>query len=192
MGSVKLPPIILASASPRRLELLRQVCQDFQVIPSNADETEHGALSPGEMSKINAYRKARAISKTHPDALVIGMDTVVALDDAIFNKPSNLDDAKRMLQCLQGRTHIVVTGVCLVHLRQRRLRLFSEVTHVTFKPLTAAHIAAYYKEVNPLDKAGGYAIQESGDQIVEKVDGSFSNVVGLPLERLRRELEFFQ
>ena len=192
MACVKLPPIILASASPRRLELLRQICQEFQVIPSNAPESESEALSPGEMSKINAYHKARVISKKHPDALVIGMDTVVALEDAIFNKPSDLADAKRMLLRLQGRTHVVVTGVCLVHLRQHRQRVFSEITHVTFKPLTVAQIIDYHKTVNPLDKAGGYAIQESGDQIVQSVDGSFSNVVGLPLERLRQELERFQ
>jgi len=99
---VKLPPLILASASPRRSELLRQLCGEFQVIPSNAAETESEALSPGEMSQLNAYRKARAISKKHPDSLVIGMDTVVALDDAIFNKPASLPDARRSGEQIAG------------------------------------------------------------------------------------------
>jgi septum formation protein len=188
---VKLPPLILASASPRRSELLRELNTEFRVIPSNADEIQSEALSPGEMSQINAYRKARVISKKYPDELVIGMDTLVALEDTVFGKPSSLDDARQMLLRLQGRSHVVVTGVCLIHLSQQRQRIFAELTRVTFKPLSVEQIQAYHAAVNPLDKAGAYAIQERGEELVEAVEGSFSNVIGLPLERLRAELESF-
>lgn len=175
------------------MQLLRLLnLPEFAVIPSSAEEIHSEALSPGEMSQINAYRKARAVSKKHPDALVIGMDTLVALEDVIFGKPKSMDHAREMLQRLQGRTHVVVTGVCLIHLRHHRQHIFAELTRVTFKPLSVAQIDAYHAIVNPLDKAGAYGIQEEGQQLVEAVDGSISNVVGLPLERLRAELECFQ
>ena len=189
--NVKLPPLILASASPRRSELLRQLNAEFRVIPSNATEIRSEDLSPGELSQINAYRKARVISKQHPDDLVIGMDTLVALDDVVFGKPASLAEAREMLLRLQGRLHVVVTGVCLIHLRRHRQRIFAELTQVTLKPLSVTQIEAYHAAVNPLDKAGAYGIQEQGDMLVESVEGSFSNVVGLPVERLRAELECF-
>jgi septum formation protein len=188
---MNLPTFILASASPRRADLLRQLDLSFEVLPSAADELHHEQLTAGELCQINAYRKARAVSKKHPDALVMGVDTLVALRTKIFGKPGSLDDARTMLGQLQGKTHHVFTGVCLIRLREHRQRMFSEMTEVTFRSLTPKQIDHYLSRVNPLDKAGAYAIQEHGDDIVRTIHGSFSNVVGLPLERLRDELAVF-
>ena len=185
---MNLPPLILASASPRRSELLRELGVEFQVIPGHAPEIHHEQMTAGELVQINAYRKARSIAKQFPDALVLGADTLVYLGTTLFGKPANRAAARAMLAQLQGRTHQVVTGVCLFHLRGHRCRIFAENTAVTFRPLTAAQIDDYLQRMNPLDKAGAYAIQEHGERIVEKISGSFSNVVGLPLERLRAEL----
>ncbi len=182
-------PLILASASPRRSELLRQLNVDFRVIPSDVPEINSEQLTAWELAQLNAYRKARAVAKKYPDALVMGADTLVYLDTALFGKPATLERAYEMLEQLQGRTHHVVTAICLLHLREHRQRLFAETTAVTFQPLDAVKIRRYLTRVNPLDKAGAYAIQEEGDLLVEKIAGSYSNVVGLPVERLGTELE---
>ncbi len=186
-----LPPLILASASPRRAELLQEMGVKFRVIPSHASELHDGQMTAGELSQINAYRKARRVAQQFPDALVLGADTLVYLGTTLFGKPEHLADARAMLAELQGRTHQVVTGVCLLHWRSHRCRIFAEGTAVSFRPLSAAQIRNYLKQVNPLDKAGAYAIQEHGEQIVMNISGSFSNVVGLPLERLRLELAWW-
>ncbi len=185
-------PLILASNSPRRSELLRGMGVEFKAVPSNAWEVHNEELTALEISRLNAWRKARAVAKSFPDALVLGSDTLVYLDTTLFGKPADLDDAFRMLSRLQGRTHQVVTGVCLIHLRGRQRKIFAESTLVKFRPLDPGGIRDYLGRVNPLDKAGAYAIQEHGDQIVESISGSFSNVVGLPVERLRKELPAFQ
>ena len=188
---MKLPPLILASASPRRAELLRQLNLKFEVVPGDATETFDGQLSPLELCQLNAHRKARAVAKMIPDALVLGADTLVFLGRDIFGKPRDLDEAKFMLTRLQGRMHQVVTGVSLIHLRGHRERIFAVSTDVKFRPLSAEQISGYLSTINPLDKAGAYAIQEHGDKIVEEISGSRSNVVGLPLERLREELSAY-
>jgi len=188
---MNLPTLILASASPRRAELLRQLDVDFEILPSAAEELHHEQMTAGELSQINAYRKARAVSKKHPDSLVMGVDTLVALRTKIFGKPTNMDEARAMLSALQGKTHHVFTGVCLIHLREHKQRMFVEMTEVTFRSLKPAEIEHYISRVNPLDKAGAYGIQEHGDDIVRTISGSFSNVVGLPLERLHDELAAF-
>ena len=136
----------------------------------------------------NAYRKAHAAARQHPNALVLGADTVVSLGRFALGKPADMTEARQMLARLQGKTHYVITGVCLIHGRTRRRRLFAVHTAVTFRRLERAHMNRYLAEINPLDKAGGYAIQEKGDRIVKSIQGSFSNVVGLPMERLRKEL----
>jgi len=186
---VSLPRFILASASPRRAELLRQVRVEFQVIPSDAPEIIDDHLSPWELCQLNAHRKARAVAKKHPDALVLGADTLVFLDGEVMGKPRDLADARRMLGRLQDRTHQVVTGFSLIHLREHRERTFVVSTDVTFRPLTAGQIADYLSKTNPLDKAGAYAIQEQGELIVSEISGSFSNVVGLPVDQVKSELE---
>jgi septum formation protein len=185
----ELPPLILASASPRRRELLRQLRLDFEVVSSEAVELLDEQLTVREAAQLNAYRKARAVAKKHPDALVLGADTLVCLETKLFGKPASFEEAYAMLESLQGRTHQVVTALCLIHLRSHRQRLFAETTEVTFRALDAVKIQRYLNTVNPLDKAGAYAIQESGDLIVESIDGSYSNVVGLPIERLRDEFK---
>jgi septum formation protein len=185
---VNLPPLILASASPRREELLRQLNLEFQILPAHVEEIAHEHLSPFEICQLNAYRKARAIAKKNPDALVLGADTLVFLDGDIFGKPRDLADAEKMLLRLQGRTHQVVTGVCLMQLRAHRERIFAVSTDVTFLPFDAKQIRDYLSKINPLDKAGAYSIQEHGEKIVAEISGSYSNVVGLPLERVREEL----
>lgn len=184
----RLPSLILASASPRRADLLQQLGVEFAVIPANPKEIHPEHLSPHEIAQINAYRKARAVAKRHPDALVLGADTLVCLGRTIFGKPSTLTDARAMLSRLQGRTHEVVTGVCLMQLRPYRQKVFAVSTAVTFRQLHAGQIRRYLAMINPLDKAGAYAIQEEGDLIVKGISGSFTNVVGLPVERLKNEL----
>ncbi len=183
-----MPPLILASASPRRAELLRQLELAFKVVPSAATEVFDEQLSPLELCQLNAHHKARAVAKKIPDDLVLGADTLVFLGREIFGKPRDLDEAKQMLMKLQGRTHQVVTGVSLIHLRAHRERLFAVSTDVTFLPLTMEQIGDYLSKINPLDKAGAYAIQEHGEMIVSEISGSYSNVVGLPVERLQAEL----
>ncbi len=185
---MKLPPLILASASPRRAELLKLLQVKFRILPGEAQEVAHEHLSPLEVCQLNAHRKARAVAKKIPDDLVLAADTLVFLDGEIFGKPRNLADARRMLARLQGRTHQVVTGVCLMHLRAHRERIFAVSTDVLFHPLDDRQIRNYLAKINPLDKAGAYAIQESGELIISEVSGSYSNVVGLPVEKLRQEL----
>lgn len=185
---MKLPPLILASASPRRAQLLQSAGLEFVVIPAQVTELEPDHLTPHECVQINAYRKARSVAKQHPDAVVLGADTEVSLDRRVFGKPANLEEAQAMLAALQGRTHEVVSGVCLLHLRAHWQRLFVVSTLVTFRPLNAEQIRDYLAHTKPLDKAGAYAIQEEGHLIVEDLDGSFTNVVGLPMARLLAEL----
>ena len=184
-----LPPVLLASRSPRRVELLRQILPGFETVPSNAVELEDGSLGARRLCELNAQRKALAMSERFPDHLVIGADTLVFLDGAPLAKPADLADAKGMLSRLSGRTHEVVTGVCLVLARASRMRLLSEVTYVRFRTLDDAVIEDYLGRVDVLDKACAYAVQEHGERIVERIEGSLTNVIGLPLEALRGALE---
>jgi septum formation protein len=182
---------ILASISPRRADLLREFKYEFSVVPSGAEEINFKNLSAGELARLNAFRKAQAVSKKHPDAVVLGVDTVVVFGREVFGKPSDAADAERMVMALQGQTHQVVTGVCLIHLQSRHQRLFYEQTDVTFRKMTPAQVRQYHAKVNPLDKAGAYGIQEKGVTVVESIAGSRSNVAGLPMERLQAELAKF-
>jgi septum formation protein len=186
---MKVRELILASASPRRADLLGSLGVRFAVVRSDAGELEAEHLTARELALVNAHRKARAVAKRHPDGLVMGADTLVTLRGRVFGKPRDREDASQMLLALQGQTHQVVTGVCLVHLRGHAERLFSEMTDVRFRVLDSAAIRRYLAKVNPLDKAGAYAVQEHGDWIIEEISGSYTNVVGLPMERLKVELE---
>ncbi len=189
---MKLPPVILASASPRRSELLRQLVPEFEVIIAGTPESQPEHLSAAETCMLNAWRKTHAVARKLPDHLVIGADTEVCLGREVFGKPSDRAHAERMIRNLEGREHQVVTGVCLIHQRRHRQFTFAETTRVTFQSLGADEIADYLDRINPFDKAGAYAIQEHGDRIVKKVEGSYSNVVGLPVESLKLALERFQ
>ena len=186
---MKRPPLILASASPRRAELLKLLPVQFAILPSDAEEVAPEHLSPLEVCQLNAHRKARAVAKKIPDALVLGADTLVFLDNEILGKPRDHAEAHRMLERLQGRCHQVVTGVSLIHLRAHQERIFAVSTDVLFHPLNAEQIRGYLAKINPLDKAGAYALQEFGEKIISEISGSYSNVVGLPVELLREELE---
>ncbi len=180
-----LPPLILASQSPRRVDLLRQLVPEFGIVASHATESEDAAQGTRRLCELNAQRKALLVAERYPNHLILGADTLVFLDETPLAKPADLDDARRMLGLLSGRVHEVITGVCLVHKSANRMRLFAEVTRVKFRPLTAESIEAYLARVHVLDKAGAYAAQEHGNLIVETIEGSFTNVVGLPQESLR-------
>ena len=158
------------------------------MVPSNVPEVAHDHLSPLEVCQLNAHRKAFAVAKKIPDALVLGADTLVFLDNEILGKPRNRNEARQMLARLQGRHHQVVTGVSLMHLRKHQERIFADSTDVLFHPLDSEQISDYIFKVNTLDKAGAYAIQEWGEVLVSEISGSYSNVVGLPVEILREEL----
>jgi septum formation protein len=179
--------IILASASPRRAELLRSLGVDFEVIPSAAEELHDESLAPALLCELNAERKATEVATAHAGRIVLGADTLVVLEGRLFGKPRDLDEARKMLANLSGRIHHVITGVCLYE--GTRKSVFSEVTEVTFKRLRPEGIEAYIAAVSVLDKAGAYGVQERGELLVEKVSGSYSNVVGLPIERLAREFD---
>lgn len=181
-------PWILASGSPRRSELMRALGLRFRVVVPAVPERAPGHLVPREICVANATAKAMAVARRHPEAWVLGADTEVALGTRVFGKPRDRREAASFLRTLAGRTHEVITGVCLVRAAAGRHLAFAEVTRVTFHPLTARQIAAYLDRVNPLDKAGAYAVQELGETIIEAIDGSLTNVVGLPLGALRRHL----
>ena len=170
---------------------MRQLGLEFEVAPSKAAELEREDLSPGELARANAGIKAGAVARRFPDAVVVGMDTLVALGRRVYGKPGSMARAREMLAELAGREHTVFTGVCLMQLRSRRRRVFAEMTRVKFRPLTSRDIDAYCAQANPLDIAGAYGIQEHGELIVESIHGSFSNVVGFPLERTQAELRDF-
>ncbi len=183
-----LPPVILASSSPRRSELLTSMDIEFEIVPSHAEESMDGGDFIPDLCEANARAKAEPIAELHPECLVIAADTLVYLEDELFGKPTHVDDAARMLTRLQGRTHQVATGVSLIYHNGEISKVFSVITNVTFLPLGREQIDEYLAGIDPLDKAGGYAIQEHKQMIAKRVSGSVSNVVGLPVERLKEEL----
>jgi septum formation protein len=180
------PRLILASESPRRRELLAGVTAEFFVVASYAAECSDASIGPGPLCEVNARRKALAVAERYPDDLVLAADTLVFLDRKPLGKPVDLAEAASMLRSLAGRTHEVITGVCLVHLRGARMRVFSEVTRVKFLPFDAAVIGAYLAAVPVLDKAGAYALQDRGEMLVDRVEGSASNVIGCRSKRCAR------
>lgn len=185
---MKTRPAILASASPRRQDLLRRAGFSFQVFVPEVEEIVHAGALYRETALANAFLKAEGAAEVFPDAVVIGADTVIELDGKILGKPLDEEDAFRMLRTLSGRTHEVVTGVAvLVKSENIRIR-FADVTKVTFKNLPDEVIRAYLSRVHVLDKAGAYGIQEQGDLLLERMEGSLDNVIGLPVERLSETL----
>ena len=182
------PRLILASASPRRRELLAQTGLAFDIIPATVTEHEDPATHPRVMVAHNAALKAAHVAALHPGAFVLGADTTVCIDGAVLNKPAHLAEARAMLHRLAGRTHTVFTGIAMRNL-SRRVSIDETVTsEVTFKPLDDATIDAYFRIVNPLDKAGAYGIQEGRDLIIAGHSGSFTNIMGLPMETVRQIL----
>ena len=182
-------PVILASASPRRRELLSGLGIEFTVIPAEVEEISSGSGCPAEeMVRLNAGLKADAVAKLHPGSLVIGSDTVVECAGRIFGKPHSAADAVAMLRTLSGKTHRVMSGVALRCEKNAIDCSFTEISRVTFRELTEEIIRRYMSLVNVMDKAGAYAIQEHSELILAELDGSLANVIGLPVERLESEL----
>jgi septum formation protein len=179
-------PLILASASPRRAELLRNAAISFTVEPAHVPEQPLLDEKPLDYAQRLARDKARAVFLRHPDNVVLGADTVVVVDEHLLEKPANERDAARMLRLLSGRAHQVISGVCLVAPRFERTE--AEVTQVIFSPLSPDEIAFYVQTREPVDKAGAYAIQGIASRWVDRIDGCYFNVVGLPLPRVHRML----
>ena len=181
MNTVKVP-VILASQSPRRIELLKTIINDFQVIPSKIDEICKADLSPEENAKLLSRKKAVSVAKHKPHHLVIGADTIVVLKEKIIGKPIDRENARQILRQLSGQEHKVITGVSIVH-----SEIFSaaSISRVRIKNLTSNEINSYVKSGEPMDKAGAYAIQGNGSFMVESYDGSYSNIVGLPIDLLK-------
>ena len=161
--------------------MLRMLGARFSVIPSGIEEDSDQSVPVGELVERNALSKASEVAGRLDTGLVIGADTVVVLDGKIYGKPSDLDDARRMLSELAGRTHQVFSGVAVVRVEDDASRVAHAVTDVAFRPLSGAQITRYFDMINPLDKAGAYAIQGIGGVIIEKITGCYYNVVGLPL-----------
>lgn len=173
-------PLVLASASPRRRELLARLGLLFRVVPSPVEEPPVG-VRPEAGVRRSALFKARSVAEQEPASWVLGADTIVVLGGLIFGKPNSPEEAARMLRSLSGRSHSVFTAICLIHMK----RGFSQVdviqTRVEFRDLSDAEIAAYVRTGEPMDKAGAYGIQGLGAAFVKAVYGSYTNVVGLPL-----------
>lgn len=181
------PDLILASSSPRRHELLRLAGLSFVARPTEVDESISLELEPKEIPTHLAYKKALPLIDESRTAVIVGADTIVLLDDTILGKPADLEDARRMLSRLSGRSHIVITGVCLLYQDQKVL--FRESTLVYFRSLSRDEIDRYVETARPLDKAGAYGIQEEiGLKGVTRIEGCFYNVMGLPVQRLWLEL----
>ena len=175
--------IILASGSPRRHELLKKLCSNFQIQVSDAPEVQSD-LEPKNLAIENAKLKANSIAAKNPNAVVIGADTIVVLDGEIFGKPDGVKGAKQMLARLAGKKHEVITGLAIC----AGSKIFTdyEVTEVYFGDMTAEEIREYVATGEPLDKSGSYALQGGATKFIEKIYGDWSNVVGLPVYRLRK------
>jgi len=185
-----LPKIVLASSSPRRVKLLKQLGVPFEVMePDGVHEEDDGV--PEEVVIRNAQAKADHVASKLDEGIVVGADTIVVLGDAIIGKAMNDQEATEMLGALQGRSHRVLTGLVVVDASSKRMETDVVETHVTFRSLSEEEIARYVATGEPLGKAGGYAVQGIGAVIVEEVHGCFYNVVGLPLYRLNMLLEKF-
>jgi len=185
------PRFILASGSPRRRQLLSEAGYEFEVISPPVDEVAHGWLTIRELTIWNAARKAARVSRMIPDAVVLAADTLVTIDHEVLGKPRDLEDAVRILRRLSGRAHEVWTAVRINHAARGRAQSFHEMSRVHFRELNDRAIRDYLAKIDPLDKAGAYAAQGYGTEIIERVEGSYSNVVGLPMERTTRALHAF-
>lgn len=183
--------LILASASPRRRALLAAAGYSFDVVTSDIDERPWPREKPASYALRNASEKARAVAARHPSATVLAADTIVVLDDHILEKPTDAAHAAEMLRRLSGREHEVMTGVCVWRPNGGGFRERAEVvrTRVWFRALSESDIAEYIATGEPMDKAGAYAIQGGAARFVERIDGPYDNVVGLPMEAVRRLID---
>lgn len=182
--------LILASASPRRRELMARITEDFQVIPSGVDETVPDGIDALEQAEYLARIKALDICKKYPGITVIGSDTCVVAENEVLGKPKDKADALRMLELLSGKTHKVVTGCAIC--KDCRVTSFTNITEVEFYPLSKEEMEEYANTDEPYDKAGGYAIQGKAGLFVKSINGDYFNVVGFPISQLNKELIKFK
>jgi septum formation protein len=185
------PSLVLASSSPRRAALLSEGGFKFEIASPRVGEKFDPALTLRELTLWNAIRKGMSIAQTRPDAVVLAADTLVALENQTIGKPADLSEAAQMLRRLSGRTHEVCSAVAIYQQRSGSSAVFHDVSRVRFRRLSDATIENYLTKVGPLDKAGAYAAQGSGTEIIAKIEGSFTNVVGLPMEKTVAELAKF-
>lgn len=189
LADMKTPlTLILASGSPRRRDLMEEAGYQFQVIKPDVEEIDDPSRSIRALTRENARLKAESVAGGFPDRVIIAADTLVLRDDTALGKPTDGDEAFAMIRSLNGRTHQVFTAVCVVARDAGREVEFSVVTDVTFKRLSDGELRGYHRLIDPMDKAGAYAAQDHGEVIIERVEGSWTNVVGLPMERLREVL----
>ncbi|HEX9983607.1 MAG TPA: Maf family protein [Thermoanaerobaculia bacterium] len=175
---------ILASASPRRRELLASIGLDFEVLPSNVPEVHQEGEAPEEYVARLSRDKAQALASAHPSRWVIAADTTVLLGEELLEKPADEADARRMLEAIAGKTHVVYTGLTLVNLERNHHDTRVAESEVRMLPLSDDEIAWYVRTGEPMDKAGAYAVQGIGAMFIESINGSYTNVVGLPLATL--------
>ena len=185
------PCFVLASGSPRRRQLLTEAGYKFEVVAAPVDEIGHSWLTIRELTIWNAARKAAPVSEMWPDAVVLAADTLVAIDGQVLGKPTDFEHAVEILQRLSGRAHEVWTAVRIVNRARGKAESFHEMSRVHFRTLSEGAIRNYLAKINPLDKAGAYAAQGAGQDIIERIDGSYTNVVGLPMEATTRALAAF-
>ena len=171
--------------------MLAEAGYEFEVVSPPVEEVSHGWLTICELTICNATRKAWRVAQTLPNAVILGADTLVAIDDHVIGKPANLAEARQILRRLSGRSHSVWTAVCLCHLALGKSQSFSAVSQVEFRELSDRAIENYLAKINPLDKAGAYAAQGHGREIIKRIEGSYSNVVGLPMEETALALAAF-
>lgn len=181
--------IILASASPRRRELLKMIYPTFRIMPSDIRELVPRKLEVEKCPEYLACAKAQFISNGYRNSLVIGCDTSVIIEGKILNKPRDTNDARKMMTMLSGKVHQVVTGCCLFY--HEKFKSFSVSTDVEFWELSEAEIEQYIHTAEPYDKAGGYGIQNQGALFVKSINGDYYNIVGLPVSTLKREIDDF-
>ena len=184
-----MPKLILASGSPRRKDLLTEAGYDFQVIVPDVEENEDVSVPIRQLTKENAELKAEAVSPANADAVVIAADTLVLLGERVLTKPIDGDEATEMLASLNGKSHQVFTAFSILHGREGKRVLETVTTDVHFKLLTEAEMTEYHRRINPMDKAGAYAAQEHGKLIIDRIEGSMTNVIGLPMRKLAEILE---
>lgn len=183
--------LILASGSPQRKQLLREAGYSFEVQTASIVELSVDFLTLSELTLLNACRKTFAVARTAPDAVVIGADTLVALGTMVFGKPANLEEARSMLTRLSGQTHEVVTGIAICNFTERCALSAIVTSEVRFRELDSESIARYLCRIDPLQKAGAYAAQIDAETVIDHIDGSFTNVVGLPMETVPELLSQF-
>ncbi len=191
MVAIAPPSLILASGSPHRRHLLADAGLKFEAVSPDVPELQTSSLSIAELTTCNATRKAIAVARRHREAVVLGADTLVALRGEVIAKPTDLDEAVRILRRLRGEEHQVCTGVFICVAKLGAMTSFHVVSHVQFLKLTDKEIDAYLATINPLDKAGAYAAQGHGSEIISTIRGSYTNVVGLPMDETLRALAAF-